>query len=156
MMKRITTFVSLITLLIFAAGFIQPVLAISQQEIKTANSKLLTDFPDVRIYREDDGRITRVFGKQMTNGSSPTEAAERFKNEYAAMFGVDPVDLRNESFLQSGIKTLPLMYNKDTGEYKFTMVYFSQYENDLPVHMSDLRVLVLNQPGYRSYGRDRH
>jgi hypothetical protein len=40
------------------------------------------------------------------------------------------------------------MYNSDTGEYKFTLIYYTQYSGDIPVFRSDLRLLVLNEDNY--------
>ncbi len=40
------------------------------------------------------------------------------------------------------------MYNRDNGAYKFTLVYYSQYRDGIPVYKSDLRLLVRNEPDH--------
>jgi hypothetical protein len=40
------------------------------------------------------------------------------------------------------------MYDRDTQTYKFTLVYYSQFKDGIPVFRADLRLLVRNQPGY--------
>jgi len=40
------------------------------------------------------------------------------------------------------------MYNELTGEYKFTLVYYTQQRDGLPVFRADLRLLVKNEANY--------
>ena len=108
---------------------------------------LKADFPGVRTYIEGPN-ITRVFGKQIGSGASPEIAAERFINEHAGVFGVDTEDLREGSNLVNGNRLSPLMYDRNSGEYKFTLVYYSQYENNIPVFRADLGLLVRNESNY--------
>jgi len=114
---------------------------------KAAYNRLKSNYPLVAKY-ENGQYITRVFGQAFGTGSSPQDVAGRFKNEYASLFNADPEDLRPVSYLPDGRHTLPLMYNRETGDYKFTLVYYSQYRDNIPVFRSDLRLLVLNAPGY--------
>ena len=64
------------------------------------------------------------------------------------MYGVTPDDLKPASFLQDNRHTQPLMYDRGTGQYKFTLVYYTQHANDIPVFRADLRLLVRNEPGH--------
>ncbi len=114
---------------------------------KAAFEDLKADYPGVRAY-EEGGRITRVYGRAFGFGSSPVDAAEQFKESYTGLFNVGPDELNPESILSDGRHTQPVMYNKDTGEYKFTLVYYSQYRDGIPVFRSDLRLLFRNEPGY--------
>lgn len=109
-------------------------------ELKAAN-------PGIGFYT-DGGPITRIYGVAFGSGSSPANTAEKFRNDYSAALGMEASELVPESGLPGVGRTQPLMYNRDTGEYKFTLVYYSQYRDGVPVFRSDLRLLVRNEPGY--------
>lgn len=112
-----------------------------------AISSLKSDFPGIRTYFQGSV-LTRVFGKRFGSGSSPVSAAEQFRFEYSALFNITPEELKPGSDLVGGLRTLPLMYDRDIGEYKFTLVYYSQFRNEIPVFRADLGLLVRNVPGY--------
>lgn len=110
-----------------------------------AFGKLRADYPLVSKF-ENEGYVTRLFGRPFGYGATVEAAALNFKNEYAAIFKADAGDLYPVSLLPDGRHTLPLMYDKSTDSYKFTLVYFSQFRDNIPVFKSDLRLLVLNRP----------
>ncbi|UCC79703.1 MAG: choice-of-anchor J domain-containing protein, partial [Candidatus Zixiibacteriota bacterium] len=120
----------------------------SELSIKSKTfDKLQADFPGVKIYRYGP-EISRIYGIPLGTGDSPEAVAERFKDDYSMVFGVNPSDLKPVSTLYDDRHTQPVMYDQKTGAYKFTLVYYSQYKNDIPVYGSDLRFLVRNEPGY--------
>ena len=41
-----------------------------------------------------------------------------------------------------------VMFNRDTGDYKFTLVYYTQRVGGIPVYQADLRLLVRNESGF--------
>lgn len=100
-----------------------------------------------RVQRAGD-RITRVSGAVLATGGSVAEAAEQFRVQQARMFGVAPEDLRPQSLLEDQRHTQPVMPDQQTGGFKFTLVYYSQYKNGVPVFNADLRLLVRNEPGF--------
>lgn len=106
-----------------------------------------TVYPQTQI-SDQDGRITRIYGHQFGGGSSPEETAEQFRIKYAPLLGVAPGELYPVSILPNGAHTQQLMYDAGAGQYKFTLVYYSQYHEGLPVYRADLRLLVRNEPGY--------
>jgi hypothetical protein len=108
---------------------------------------LQTSFPGIRAY-EEEGRITRVYGTKFGTGSDPEATAAEFKEDYSDLFGVPSEDLRPVSFLADARHTQPLMYDRATGEYKFTLIYYSQFRGNIPVFRSDLLLLVRNKPNY--------
>ncbi len=112
-----------------------------------AFARLKAEQPLVAKFQKGD-YITRVYGRAFGNGSSPEDAASRFKNEYADLFNAEAEDLLPVSYLPDSRQTLPLMYDRETGQYRFTLVYYSQVRDDIPVFRSDLRLLVLNQADY--------
>lgn len=113
---------------------------------QAAKDQLRTAFPGVRFYEQGD-RITRVFGKKIGFGTSPETSADQFISEYASLFNTRYADLYPESRTASKAHTIPVMYNRETGQYKFTLVCYSQYRDDVPVFRGELRVLVKNEPG---------
>ena len=103
-------------------------------------------FPDVQFYRTGP-RITTVYGAPFGTGESPEQTAAAFVASYAEMLGADPADLEPLSRLDDWRHTQPLMYEPDLGSYRFTLVYFSQFRDGLPVFRGDVRLLVRNDPG---------
>jgi len=90
--------------------------------------------------------IKRVYGSAFEHGNSPETAAQHFVNTRSRMFGVESRELRAGSRAGHLQYTQPLMYDRQSGRYKFTMVAYSQFKQDLPVFRSDLRLLVRNEP----------
>lgn len=105
------------------------------------------DRPGVH-YFVDRGRITRVYGAAFSTGDSAEESAGRFAADHSMIFGVPFTQLVPGGPVENGATTLPVMYEEDTGTYKFTLVYFSQVLDGIPVFRSDLRLLVRNEPGF--------
>ncbi|OGC93463.1 MAG: hypothetical protein A2W25_05600 [candidate division Zixibacteria bacterium RBG_16_53_22] len=142
MKKAIVPALVLALLLLYSASY-----AVTLQAKKAATDQLLSSYPFVRLYHESD-RLTRVYGQSFGSGNSPQEAAEQFAAQYAPIFGVDPSELLPVSPVVQNGNTLPVMYLEEEGRYKFTLVYYSQYREGIPVYMADLRLLVRNEPGY--------
>jgi hypothetical protein len=90
--------------------------------------------------------IKRVYGTAFEHGNSPEDAAQRFINARSRMFGVRPDELRANSRAGRLQHTQPLMYDRQSGRYRFTLVTYSQLKQELPVFRSDLRLLVRNEP----------
>jgi hypothetical protein len=88
-----------------------------------------------------EGRIKRLYGEPFSQGESPSGSAENFLQDNAHLFGVEPSDLGDQYFQ-------PIMYNRDTGEYKFTGVNYAQYKDGIPVFRSRLILLLKNEEGY--------
>ena len=111
-------------------------------------NELRSDYPGVQAYRVD-GRATRLYGTAFGTGASPEQTAQAFVDKYAGAFGARAADLAPRSLLADQRHTLPLMYDKETGEHKFTMVYFAQELDGIPIYGSELRLLVRNEPAHR-------
>ena len=108
---------------------------------------LQATYPGVRAF-EETGRVRSVYGRAMATGETAVAAAEQFRQAAAPVFGVESDDLRPGLRRVDNRQTQPLMYDRETGKYKFTLVYYSQYHDGVPVFRSDLRVLVRNEPGF--------
>lgn len=113
---------------------------------QAAIDELRSAYPGVRLYERED-RVTRVFGKKFGFGVTPEASANDFAQQYAPLFGARSDDLRPESRMASRAHTVPVMYNEETGQYKFTLVCFTQNRDNIPVFRGELRVLVKNEPG---------
>lgn len=103
--------------------------------------------PRTRFF-EAGSRITQIYGRSFGSGHSPEDTAQRFKNSHARLFGVAPEDLRPFGSLHDNRHTQPLMYDRATGQYKFTLVYYTQHASGIPVFRADLRLLIRNEPGH--------
>ncbi len=103
--------------------------------------------PGARFY-ETAELITRVYGRAFSHGVSPEDSAERFRMAHADLFGLTPDDLDSRGPLADERHTLPLMFDPNSGSYKFTLVYYTHRVAGIKVFRSELRLLVRNEPGY--------
>ena len=109
----------------------QPSMAEAMDTLKAISSS-------ARLHHTNGGRIDRIFGAPMTTGRTAAEAADRFVVEAAAMWGLQPTQLRRAGDGQ------PLGYDPLTGSFKFTLATFDQVVGNTPVFGSSLKVLVRN------------
>ncbi len=119
-------------------------------ERATANqalNNLHAEFSGVRNYTLN-GRTTKLYGRAFSFGSSPENSAEQFRLQHAAVLGALPEDLQPVSLTKDKKYIQPMMYNPVTGQYKFSLVNYCQYRDDIPVFRADLRLLVRNEPDY--------
>ncbi len=92
------------------------------------------------------GRIGRVYGAPFGSGASPEDSAGLFVEAHAEMFGVAPADL--QPIGPTGQATQDVMVDADGETYKFTLVYYSQFRDGVPVFRADLRILARNLNGF--------
>ncbi|UCE62103.1 MAG: hypothetical protein JSU63_10410 [Phycisphaerales bacterium] len=112
-----------------------------------ALDELQARYPGVRATLEG-ARVRSLYGRILATGATPMAAAERVRTADAAVFGVKADELEPGLYSRGNRRTQPLMYDRDTGTYRFTLVYYSQIRDGVPVFRSDLRVLVRNQADY--------
>ncbi|MCP4601395.1 MAG: hypothetical protein GY847_12870 [Proteobacteria bacterium] len=122
-----------------------------QQEAGIAQLK--ADFPQLKLLREGS-RVTRIYGRAFALGNSAQNTAEAFRIKHAAALGVKAEDLRpadafkSEVLSQRDSYTQPLMYDRTTGQYKFTLVNYAQHRDGIPVFRSNLGLAVRNDAGF--------
>jgi len=104
--------------------------------------------PATATSRDRDGGITRVFGKAFGGGRSPAAAAEQFRRDFAPMFGAEPDELVPAAIGRGPGNTLPIMFDADTGRFRFTAAYYRQQRNGVDVFGSRLVLLTRNEPGH--------
>ena len=136
-MRRLALVCSLITLV---ASMTQAA------DTTAATAQLQRDYPDVQFVAES-GRLARVWGTEFGYGQSPEDTAAAFVATSAEVFGVPAHELVPGNQF-NGQRTAQLMYDRVTGTHRFTLVYYTQVKDGLPVHNCDLRLLVRNEPGY--------
>lgn len=147
-MKRYTIVVFLAFLTTLALGIATDGYAKkSVAESTQAFSLLSAQYPNLKVYKTDD-RVTRIYGRSFGSGSSPEATAESFRLQHSAVLGALPEELVPGSLLKDDNHSTGVMYNELTGDYKFTLVYYKQYRDGLPVFRSDLRLLVRNGADY--------
>jgi len=92
--------------------------------------------------------VRKIYGHSISTGASAADSADNFRRSYARVLGVDATNLVPESRIADKRHTQPVMYDPDTGTYKFTLVHYRQAQNGIPVFRGDLRLLVRNETGF--------
>lgn len=114
--------------------------------VQQARVALIHAAPNAGFYMTGD-RITTVYGAPVSTGDTPEASADAFVRRYSVLFGVSPAELVPESILDDKRHTQPVWFQRESGTYKFTLVYYSQNRDGYPVYMADLRLLCRNEPG---------
>ena len=100
-------------------------------------------------FRENHGRIERVFGPAFGGGANPVDAATNFVADHARdLWGLDAEQYLPIGPWAGGTHVLPLMTDQITEQAKFMLVGFIPHIDGVPVYDSALRVLVRNEPGF--------
>ncbi len=120
--------------------------AFTDAEIAAAD-RLRAAYPGVQLYRQGT-TLARVYGRTLGMGDSPEQVAAQFLVENADLFAAESADLLPITRVLEQGNQLPLMHDPETGTYKLTLLYYSQYRDGVPVFRSDVRLLVRNEPGY--------
>lgn len=116
-------------------------------EPSRALERFRQQFPYVS-FLSNGTRITRIYGPAFGAGDSPVQVAREFLARHAGVLGGSANDLEPLSLLEDARPSQPVMFDFETGTYKFTLVYYSQFKRGIPVFRSDVRLLVRNDPGY--------
>lgn len=119
----------------------------------SSQKRLKKSLPLARV-RTQGQRIQRLYG-EVARGSSPDAAAENFLLAGAKDLGLRPDDLapiapRTAAAVvgapgataTTGSAGLGLMFNPDTGTYKFRLYAYQQTRDNVPVYGGQLRTLV--------------
>ncbi|HVP12180.1 MAG TPA: hypothetical protein VMV94_13465 [Phycisphaerae bacterium] len=119
---------------------------ISPAEV-AAMDRVQAAYPGTLFYREGS-QLTRLYGRTFEMGETPSDSAQRFLSANADLFGAEAADLLPTTPILPSGNTQPLMYEPETGTYKFTLIYHTQYRDGIPVFRSGVRTLVKNEAGY--------
>lgn len=121
--------------------------ATSQTPASVAMQQLRQDHPKLLVMNRD-GKIHKLIDKELATGNSPVESAENFITTWAAGLGVRSDQFTERGPFADGHSLQQLMYVPETGQHKFTGVYYMQTADGLPVYESRLMVLVRNVDGF--------
>ena len=113
---------------------------------QAAMERFQQDHPRAGLFRAE-GRITRVYGPDLSVGGSPAESAATFVARYAEMLGVPAGELAPGNHFNDRV-TQPVMYDEELGDYRFVLVYLKQACDGVPVYQRELRLLCRNVEGY--------
>ncbi|HVP12989.1 MAG TPA: hypothetical protein VMV94_17575 [Phycisphaerae bacterium] len=122
------------------------VTVISPAEV-VAMDRVQAAYPGTLFHREGS-QLTRLYGRTFEMGETPNDSAQRFLSVNADLFGAEAADLLPTTPILPSGNTLPLMYEPETGTYRFTLIYHTQYRDGIPVFRSGVRTLVKNEAGY--------
>ncbi len=118
-----------------------------RKQSQIAFRQLRGDYHHVKTYQDSD-LPTRIFGQAFGFGENPQSAAEGFVAQYATVLGAESADLIAVNRFNKSLAVQPVMYDPGTDSYKFSLVYYSQYRNEIPVFRSELRLLVREMTDY--------
>ncbi|MBT4530793.1 MAG: hypothetical protein HOC27_06260, partial [Phycisphaerae bacterium] len=94
------------------------------------------------------GNITKMVAPDMATGRTSEQSAQNFLRTWSNALGVNANDFIAEGPFEDGHHLQQFMFNPQTGEHKFTGVYFKQQIDGLPVYGSRLMVLARNVQGF--------
>ena len=115
--------------------------------VRIALTELMRSQPRTQFIRSGPA-VNCIFGAAFEHGSSPEQTAETFIQKYTGVFGAKYDELTPGSRTDNQLRTQSIMYDEFTDSYKFTLVYFSQSVDGIPVFRSELRLLVRNESDY--------
>ncbi|MEE8576523.1 MAG: hypothetical protein V3T31_04650, partial [candidate division Zixibacteria bacterium] len=103
--------------------------------------------PSARAYFTDE-QITRLYGTTLATGASPAEAGENFLSDRLDLFGLNREELVAGNLSPEKQVSQPVMYLPESDSYKFTLLYYSQSWEGIPVYDSELRLLIRNETDF--------
>ena len=144
-MKRLTASAVLVATTVAMAGLQDDIDTPGTNEDTLSTVRvLMRDVPGVRVHRGPDQRIDRIYGKILATGGSATGTADRFIDQYSSIWNVAADNLKPGGVIPSGVVEQPLMYDRESGTFRFTGVYYNQQIDDVPVFGGRLCVLTRN------------
>jgi Zn-dependent metalloprotease len=112
-----------------------------------AMNQIRKDHPNLMTVNRA-GNIHKILDKELATGRTPLATAENFIDTFAAALDVDAKEFVERGPFQDQHSHQDFMYNRETGQHKFTGVYYMQTADGLPVYESRLMVLVRNITDY--------
>ncbi|HUU84316.1 MAG TPA: hypothetical protein VM243_12505 [Phycisphaerae bacterium] len=116
-------------------------------DVETAIQSLQSQAPQVKFITTGS-RVTRVYGQPLSTATTAEGSAEQFRLNQAGVFGTVPDELQPLPFTVGGPLGQPVMYQPETGTYKFTLFRYGQQKDGIPVFRSNMRLLVFNDADF--------
>ena len=88
------------------------------------------------------GKVSRLFGTVIATGQSAEAAAKSVVSQFAPVLQVNQADLAPGVASGKGAVTVPVLYDKATGKYRFSLVRQHQSRGGVPVFRTRLDTLV--------------
>ncbi|MDP7006302.1 MAG: hypothetical protein QF718_08855, partial [Phycisphaerales bacterium] len=121
--------------------------AAQSPEASKAMSQIRSDYPDLMTVNRS-GQIHKILHKELSTGRTPIDSARNFIDTFSTALDVDSKEFIERGPFPNQQTELELMYNPETGNHKFTGVYYMQTADGLPVYGSRLMVLARNITNY--------
>ncbi len=119
----------------------------SLEKREVAKLAVESRYPGVQAFTRND-RIRSLYGRKMTTGLSAEASANTFRLNEVGVFDAVPEDLSRIDSLAGDPASQGVMFNRATGQYKFSLIRYSQSLNGTPVFRGELKVLVRNQSDF--------
>ncbi|TVQ63110.1 MAG: hypothetical protein EA379_04435 [Phycisphaerales bacterium] len=105
--------------------------------------------PGAGLYERNE-RITSVYGPAFSHGETAQQSVDTFLAQHVAMLGATRAELRQISLEgpDRAPAAQPVMYDRETGTYKFSLFTYEQHLEGVPVAGGVLKLLVRNEPGF--------
>jgi hypothetical protein len=110
------------------------------------NERFAKENPQTRVWVVEN-HIEKIYYSAFSWGDSPEDSATRFVNSYAGLWGLEAGDLAPGNWFNDRT-TQPVRFDAATNLHRFTLVYFQQSRDGVPVFRADLRLLARNESGY--------
>ena len=136
-----------ITLAITAVCASTPFAFASRPLSQISMHQMRKDHPKLRTI-EIAGSISKMVAPSMSTGKTAMRSGQNFLHTWANALGVNANDFIAEGPFEDGHHLQQIMFNQETGQHKFTGVYFKQTVDGLPVYGSRLMVLARNVDGF--------
>jgi len=137
---------SRITIIIATLCVISP-FAFANTVSQLSIEQLRSNHPKLRVVKQF-GKITKMVAPNMATGKTAEQSAQNFLITWSHALGGVASDFIAQGPFVDGHHIQGIMYNKETGQYKFTGVYYKQTADGLPVYGSRLMTLSRNVEGY--------
>jgi hypothetical protein len=95
--------------------------------------------------RSQSGRVTKLAGNLGVTGISPANAFQQFIVKHREVLDVPENQIAPGHWRSTKAESIPLMYDKTSGTYRFTLTRHHQTKNGIPVFRSRIDVLTQNK-----------
>jgi len=149
-MKNLVTMKCQLTIIALLIMLLCPTSGLSQTIHLTVAETFAKEHPATSFYINKSNRIVRVYGKAFAHGSTAMKSAEEFLHTWAGIWGCNKNDLIPKGPWGNEQHVQPMMYDSQTGTYRFTCIGYTQTVSGIPVYGTRLTVLVRNEPNFPS------
>jgi hypothetical protein len=118
-----------------------------QPRVASAVESFLRSHQDARIYWTG-GKVTSIYGAAFSGGLTAEESVEGFLKKGLSTLGLSRTQIMPGSLAADGAAVREIVPDAETGAMKFLLHSFLQNVDGVPVHGSQIKLLVRNEPGY--------